>query len=315
MPEITGIDLLEKAKQLKPLMTRILLTGYTEVESVIGAINRGSIYRYIAKPWDPEDLKISLHQAAEAYRLKKSIEEKNAALEKSNAELQKSLEELQRLDKAKDRCLSLVSHELNTPLTAVISFVALLEQSKAGFSQDMQRAIQSLGSASDRLGEIVQEVLDYVRLEAQSEWRKTPFDWEAETLLAIASLKPLCEKRRVSVVAPAKSGLVTLCAADKMRVVLHHLLREAISRASAGPLLLTIQKDKAQVRFHIDWKGEPIPETALEAFETGGKQEHHHRNLALGLATVKLVAERHGGQLHLTPSPPSATLILPAEGA
>ena len=59
MPEMTGVELLEKIKNVRPATTRVLLTGYTDVASVIGAINRGNIYRYVAKPWDPEDLKIT----------------------------------------------------------------------------------------------------------------------------------------------------------------------------------------------------------------------------------------------------------------
>ncbi|MFM8314103.1 MAG: response regulator, partial [Deltaproteobacteria bacterium] len=70
MPDMTGVELLEKAKKLCPQATRVLLTGYTDIESVIDAINRGHIYRYIAKPWDPEDLKLTLKQANEAYRLR-----------------------------------------------------------------------------------------------------------------------------------------------------------------------------------------------------------------------------------------------------
>ena len=45
MPEMTGVEFLEKAKKLSPLSTRILLTGYTDIESVIESINRGQIYR------------------------------------------------------------------------------------------------------------------------------------------------------------------------------------------------------------------------------------------------------------------------------
>ena len=71
MPEMTGVEFLEKARKLTPLSTRILLTGYTDIESVIDSINRGQIYRYVSKPWEPEEFRMTLRQANEAFRLKK----------------------------------------------------------------------------------------------------------------------------------------------------------------------------------------------------------------------------------------------------
>ena len=137
MPGMSGVELLEKVKKLSALSTRILLTGYTDIESVIDAINRGHIYRYIAKPWDPEELKLTIRQANEAFTLRKEVDEKNTALEKTNRELEETLTELTLLDKAKARFLSLVSHELNTPLTVLNSFMSLLSQSQSELSGDL----------------------------------------------------------------------------------------------------------------------------------------------------------------------------------
>ncbi|NBY19701.1 response regulator, partial [bacterium] len=156
MPEMTGVELLEKAKKLSPLSTRILLTGYTDIDSVIDAINRGQIYRYVSKPWEPEDFKMTLRQANEAFLLKKELQEKNASLEKA-------LKELTLLDRAKSRFLSLVSHELNTPLTVMNSFIDLISESKKELPADFAKAMGSIQGASRRLGEIVKEVVDYVR--------------------------------------------------------------------------------------------------------------------------------------------------------
>src|ERR1700679_1187558 len=77
MPEMTGVQLFERAQKIQPDAIRILLTGYTEVDSVIAAINNGQIYRYITKPWDPNDLDINVHKALEAYDLKAELKDKN----------------------------------------------------------------------------------------------------------------------------------------------------------------------------------------------------------------------------------------------
>lgn len=129
MPEMKGVDLLEKAKHVSPSTTRVLLTGYTEIESVIDAINRGNVYRYIAKPWDPEELKTIVKQADEAFRLRQEVETKNR-------ELTKAVSDLKKLDQAKVRFLSLISHELNTPLTVMTSFLSILDEKKSVLGED-----------------------------------------------------------------------------------------------------------------------------------------------------------------------------------
>lgn len=69
MPEVDGITVLERAKVLQPSATRCLLTGFTEVQDVLRAINRGEVYRYVVKPWQPEELLSIVSQALERKRL------------------------------------------------------------------------------------------------------------------------------------------------------------------------------------------------------------------------------------------------------
>ena len=71
MPGMSGADLLSQAQALYPETMRILLTGYSEIESVVRAINEGGVYRYLSKPWDEHDLLLTLKQALEQQRLRK----------------------------------------------------------------------------------------------------------------------------------------------------------------------------------------------------------------------------------------------------
>ncbi|OGX30560.1 MAG: hypothetical protein A3G37_00585 [Omnitrophica WOR_2 bacterium RIFCSPLOWO2_12_FULL_46_30] len=63
LPNISGLDFLVKVKQLYPDTIRILITGYPDLESAIKAINNGQVYRFITKPWENEELKLTVRQA------------------------------------------------------------------------------------------------------------------------------------------------------------------------------------------------------------------------------------------------------------
>jgi response regulator RpfG family c-di-GMP phosphodiesterase len=72
MPEMTGIELLKRTARIRPHMVRILLTGYTDVEALVEAINSGLVYMYITKPWNNDDLKLRVNRACEHYEQNKN---------------------------------------------------------------------------------------------------------------------------------------------------------------------------------------------------------------------------------------------------
>jgi DNA-binding NtrC family response regulator len=72
MPEMSGIELVRQTVPLRPHMVRILLTGYTDVSSLIEAINCGHVYKYVTKPWNNEDLIITVSRALAHYDAIKS---------------------------------------------------------------------------------------------------------------------------------------------------------------------------------------------------------------------------------------------------
>ena len=67
MPEMTGVQLMHRVKDAHPEAIRIVFTGYADIRAVIDAINNIGLYRYITKPWDPDELIEVLHQAAARY--------------------------------------------------------------------------------------------------------------------------------------------------------------------------------------------------------------------------------------------------------
>jgi DNA-binding NtrC family response regulator len=93
MPGMTGIELLKRTAEMRPHMVRIILTGYTDVESLVEAINSGLVYKYVTKPWNNEDLRLTVSRAVEHYETNKNRHE----LEMTNRRLVARLEEIQEL--------------------------------------------------------------------------------------------------------------------------------------------------------------------------------------------------------------------------
>lgn len=90
MPQMTGIELLKQTAELRPHMVRILLTGYTDVDALVEAINSGLVYMYVTKPWNNNDLKVRISRALVHYEGNK----KRHALEHANERLTLRLDQM-----------------------------------------------------------------------------------------------------------------------------------------------------------------------------------------------------------------------------
>src|SRR5215831_6424454 len=75
MPAMTGIEFFESILEIHPEPIRILITGYSYINAVIDAINRGQVYKYLSKPWNENDVRNAIEKAYEVFRLRKENEE------------------------------------------------------------------------------------------------------------------------------------------------------------------------------------------------------------------------------------------------
>lgn len=100
MPEMNGAEFLSKSRDLLPDASRIILTGYSELEAAMDAINKGGVFRYVSKPWNDLDLKNTLDEAITRYELilenkdlTKELKNKNTLLEEWNHRLEEKVAE------------------------------------------------------------------------------------------------------------------------------------------------------------------------------------------------------------------------------
>ena len=157
MPEMTGVELLRQAKDIRPETTRLLFTAYADIRTVIDAINQGHVFRYLAKPWDPEELEAVVRQAVEHHDL---IVEKNRLV----AELQAANARLTEANRLKGAFIEVASHELNTPVTVVLGMLELWKMSLGPDAPPAERQwVDRIGAAAQRLARTVERMLKLVR--------------------------------------------------------------------------------------------------------------------------------------------------------
>src|SRR6478672_11710127 len=132
MPGEKGVQLLEKARQLRPKIIRILATAYSDFEAAVDAVNSGAIYKYVHKPWDIPMLEMTLRRALEFYLVQK---ERDGLLKEKLSVLHNLM--------ITDRVMSLgvlaagLGHHIRNSLVAVRTFLDLapekLEEEKVDF--------------------------------------------------------------------------------------------------------------------------------------------------------------------------------------
>ncbi len=145
MPHMTGVELLEKSLGICPHAIKILLTGYTDVEALIDAINQGHIYKYIPKPWDADDLRLTVKRALEAYELSRRNDILVKDLQKAISQLEEiSMGVIRALANALDaKCDYTSGHSLRVGRYAALIGKAL------GLSKEKQKELEVAGILHD----------------------------------------------------------------------------------------------------------------------------------------------------------------------
>ena len=87
MPQMDGVAFLKRVRDVRPHTTRILLTGYADIDNAIRAINEAGLYYYLQKPWDNEHLKLIIRNGMERSSLVNDLDARISALEDANSEL------------------------------------------------------------------------------------------------------------------------------------------------------------------------------------------------------------------------------------
>ncbi|OZB59543.1 MAG: sigma-54-dependent Fis family transcriptional regulator, partial [Thiomonas sp. 13-66-29] len=123
MPETTGVEFLSRVRQQWPEVIRMIISGYTDSEDIIEAINEAGIYQFISKPWTPSDLLLKLHNAVDLFRLQRENEQLSIELKLKPATLSDSLQEKRRVLQARFDWDQGIVRAPDSPLNAVCDTV------------------------------------------------------------------------------------------------------------------------------------------------------------------------------------------------
>ena len=122
MPEMTGVEFLTRVREQYPDMVRMIISGYTDPEDIIEGINAAGIYQYIAKPWHPDNLLLTVRNATRLYQLQRDNELLSLELKISGQHLQeRNQQQRRRLQKTfhLDNIIRAPDSGLNTALELV----------------------------------------------------------------------------------------------------------------------------------------------------------------------------------------------------
>lgn len=159
MPEMDGAAFLEQVRTRWPDVIRLLLTGYADIGSTIDAINRGEIYRYIAKPWDDAELTLTIRDALERRRLQSEnarllalTREQNEALRELNAGLEEKVRQRTEALELANGSLKQANERLKQNfLVSIKTFSGLMELRGGGVAGHARRVADLARRLAQRL--------------------------------------------------------------------------------------------------------------------------------------------------------------------
>lgn len=296
MPKMTGVQFLAKSTTINPEAIRILLTGYTDVEFIIDAINTGQVYKYVNKPWDPVDLTNTIDKAIEKYELSHELKEKNE-------QLTEALEELKTLDDAKNNFMILINHELKTPLTVILSYLQLFEDTKITEEQD--RFLARIHTAALRLQTLVNDALELV----SAETKLTKISPKKTSVADLVSkldepFAEALEKKNQEIKLNVIKGH-TKADEKVIRSVLQRIIDNAIKFGEEDSTIKieAADGDDDRIQISVTNKGKSLSKDTiakiLKPFSLDEDIMHHSKGAGLGLSICRALLKAHNSDLHI----------------
>lgn len=293
--DMTGLALAKELRRLQEDLNVILMTAHASLDMAVKAI-QADVYDYLIKPIDSNHLKRSLANALEKNRL--SVENKRLV-----QTLTKANDGLERASELKSKFLSIVTHDLRTPLASIRGYAQLLQFQRGLSPEQATQFLNIIIAESDHMGDLVSDLMDVVSIEAgKLRIEKTPIVFN-ELLQQVASrMKPLAEQKKIVLATSLEAGDLPPLSLDRRRIdqVLTNLIGNAFKHTPAGgQVSVSGRRDGETLRLEVADTGEGIPKEALtRVFDQFFQVEAHaskKEGLGLGLTIAREIIHAHGG--------------------
>ncbi len=284
-PHLTGIEVLEQAKQIQPLATQILISGKVEKADAVKAINRLDLYYLILKPCLPEDLLDITAKGLERYRLQKTAKRYLEELEESNAKLRETERELREANKhlrltqedllrqqkqaAIGALVQGICHNLNTPLGLILGHIEQLCDSLEQFEEERgfppiawRPSMRTIHEAMNRILALIENLISKSRMEQDPERRPLNLAEALQQELAFLQADPFLRHHvQVSLDLPKEMPMFRANYAD-ISQIFGNLVRNALDAMieTAEPKLhLRVFVEARYIGFELHDNGPGVP--------------------------------------------------------
>ncbi|SEJ36898.1 Signal transduction histidine kinase [Cyclobacterium xiamenense] len=296
MPGLTGVEFFEKLVEVNPNPIRILLTGYSDIASVIDAINRGEVYRFIDKPWNLEQIKNAIINASEIYYARKELKEKNQRLEKLHTEMNQFVYSL--------------SHELRGPLMSIsgISKLAKTEVLEPGIIE----YFEMIDSATLKLDDFIYKMLDFYR-STKIENKVVPINFEDIMGQLVDEYNLKWDLSRLDTKLEIEQEGVFYSDESKIRVIINNLFSNAYKfqkESGSGWICIRIKVRVGNAFLEVSDNGIGIEEKhQTDVFNLFHRATQRNVGSGLGLYMVKESVEQLKGTVQLSSEVGKGTVI------
>jgi len=303
MPGMSGVEMLVAMQRLKPDCIRIVLTAYADFDAVLLACNQGDVYRFVLKPWNPDEMSIVIRQALEHRDAVRAKEELLVCLEQQNRELERAGEELRRAQDTMVRSEKLAAvgklagdmlHELKNQL--FLAIMAGKFRERYWYDEELGHFLNSIVGLNDIVSDMLDGYRHYVRGRrptlnlAEDDLEKLVVE-----VVALTSSAAYAADRTVEYESSGEP-LLLVCDRHKTKRVLTNLVRNACEASpKGGKVMLRRRVEGDLVAIEVSDNGTGIPADLLQKvwepfFSTKGDA-----GLGLGLDLCRNFVEAHGG--------------------
>ena len=309
MPGMDGLALLEKIQELRPETPTLLITGHGEHELAVQAL-RGGAYDFIQKPIDRDYVVAALYRAIQTHQLRRQVREHQRALELHAQSLERVVQnrtqELVQANATKDTFLSMVSHELKTPLTSLKMRTQQLRRqcNRTDADDVVSLGLEDMEQSISRLEVLINDLLDASLIETNM------FVLHRKRCDLVDLCRHLIEEYTAGKVPSlrfeAPGELIEAeVDPDRMSQVMLNLLTNARKYSPKGyPITVTLEQAGFEAIISVRDMGAGIPADVLpHIFEQYYRapdvevQTDTYTGLGLGLYISRKLVERHAGHI------------------